>query len=199
MNPINKKIFVGNVPFNCTKEEFIECFKNMAGFVTADIIMDKSTNLTRGFGFVEFIGEDHALKLLNTTNMKLGNRQLRFQRYSSDNSQPKIKIYHVQITNIPQVIKPDELKRFLQTIDKGITYKFNFENNEVVCILSISNYITYQKLLSDNWQINGQRLTIEPFKRSISPKNKTYDDGFKAGQLVGYQLGFNQALQMRNN
>ena len=32
------KIFVGNVPFQCIEEEFKECFKDIPGFVDAEIV-----------------------------------------------------------------------------------------------------------------------------------------------------------------
>ena len=34
---LSNKVFVGNVPFQCTRDEFQECFKSLEGFETADL------------------------------------------------------------------------------------------------------------------------------------------------------------------
>jgi RNA recognition motif-containing protein len=47
------KLFVGNLPFNATREA-LEALFEQAGSVTAvDIVTDKFTGRSRGFGFVE--------------------------------------------------------------------------------------------------------------------------------------------------
>lgn len=78
-----RKIFVGNVPFQCTREEFIDCFKNLEGFVTADIIRRYRSKLSRGFGFVVFSDKPSADKLLNGSAVMLKDRVLRFSVYDT--------------------------------------------------------------------------------------------------------------------
>ena len=48
------KIFVGNVPFQCSKEEFTDCFNKYKGFLDADIVNRFNSENCRGFGFVTF-------------------------------------------------------------------------------------------------------------------------------------------------
>ena len=81
------KIFVGNVPFDCSKDEFSECFKNMAGFIKAEIIYKNSasvTKISRGFGFVTFETPEHAKILLDDYDkncIMFKDRKLRFTQY----------------------------------------------------------------------------------------------------------------------
>jgi RNA recognition motif-containing protein len=76
---IDCKIFVGNVPFDCNNIEFRECFKNVDGYVIADLI-----NM-RGFGFVELKSSYYRDLILNgITNFFIRNRKLRLSVY--DNS-----------------------------------------------------------------------------------------------------------------
>ncbi len=46
-------IYVGNLPFGISEEDLKEAFEQYGQVDSARIIMDKFTNRSRGFGFVE--------------------------------------------------------------------------------------------------------------------------------------------------
>lgn len=48
-----KKIYVGNLNYQTTDEELSELFTQFGAVVSARIIMDRYTNRSKGFGFVE--------------------------------------------------------------------------------------------------------------------------------------------------
>ena len=75
---IDCKIFVGNVPFDCNNIEFRECFKNVNGYVIADLI-----NM-RGFGFVELTSSYYRDLILNDNkSFFIRNRKLRLSVYDN--------------------------------------------------------------------------------------------------------------------
>lgn len=47
------KLFVGKLSFDTTDATLLELFKQYGDVVSATVIMDKITNRSRGFGFVE--------------------------------------------------------------------------------------------------------------------------------------------------
>ena len=106
MNNVNgdqetvNKVFVGNVPFQCTKEEFIDCFKDQSGFIDADIIRRYRSKLSRGFGFVIFKSQEQANTLIGRTDIVLKDRVLRFSTYSDDNTRERKKTYQIFIFSI---------------------------------------------------------------------------------------------------
>jgi len=57
---MNKKLFVGNLPFVTTEEELKNLFGQHGNVVAVTIIYDKYTKKSKGFGFVEFETEDQA-------------------------------------------------------------------------------------------------------------------------------------------
>src|SRR5579872_1241907 len=78
------KIFVGNVPYNCIQEEFDECFKDVTGFIKAEIITVYKTHMSRGFGFVTMKTLQDAEILKQRDDIILKGRILRFTSYHND-------------------------------------------------------------------------------------------------------------------
>lgn len=53
-------IYVGNLSYNATDEELRELFAPFGEIVRADVIRDRDTGRSRGFGFVEMATEAEA-------------------------------------------------------------------------------------------------------------------------------------------
>jgi hypothetical protein len=81
MENIECKIFVGNVPYHCTHNEFEKCFYGIEGFINAEIILGNTDDTTRGFGFVTMKSPEHAEKLKQRNDIILKNRILRLTSY----------------------------------------------------------------------------------------------------------------------
>jgi RNA recognition motif-containing protein len=61
-----KNLYVGNLPFSTTEEDLRVEFSKHGTVVRAQIIMDRETGRSRGFGFVEMSeGADAAITNLN--------------------------------------------------------------------------------------------------------------------------------------
>jgi RNA recognition motif-containing protein len=61
-------IYVGNLPFPMTEEEFRELFEAHGEVDSANIIRDRDTGRSRGFGFVEMTDDDAANEAINSLN-----------------------------------------------------------------------------------------------------------------------------------
>lgn len=63
-----KKLFVGNLPYSTTNEALAEMFASFGEVASATVIMDRETNRSKGFGFVEFNDDaaaDAAIEAMN--------------------------------------------------------------------------------------------------------------------------------------
>ena len=56
------KLFVGNLSFNTAESELAEMFKQAGTVVSCEIVMDKFTGKSRGFGFVQMSTQEEANK-----------------------------------------------------------------------------------------------------------------------------------------
>jgi len=50
---VGKKIYVGNLPWALNNEELKEAFKDHGNVLSANIVTDKHTGRSRGFGFIK--------------------------------------------------------------------------------------------------------------------------------------------------
>jgi RNA recognition motif-containing protein len=66
-----KKIYVGNLTFDATEAELRELFSPHGEVQSAQIVTDRDTGRSRGFGFVEMSdGADAAINALNGQDFK---------------------------------------------------------------------------------------------------------------------------------
>ena len=52
------KLYVGNLPFSITSQELSDLFSQAGEVVSANIITDRFSGQSRGFGFVEMATEE---------------------------------------------------------------------------------------------------------------------------------------------
>ena len=65
-----KKLYVGGLSYNTTEATLRQTFAAAGTVETATIIMDKMTNRSKGFGFVEMATEEEAQKAIAEINGK---------------------------------------------------------------------------------------------------------------------------------
>ena len=63
-----KKLFVGNLPFTMTDADLTTIFSAHGTVTAANIVIDKFSNRSKGFGFVEFESEEEAMKAMEALN-----------------------------------------------------------------------------------------------------------------------------------
>lgn len=57
---MSTKLYVGNLSFRVTSEDLHEHFATVGDVQSANVVMDRETGRSRGFGFVEMASEDAA-------------------------------------------------------------------------------------------------------------------------------------------
>ncbi len=74
---MGSKIYVGNLPFSATSESLNEMFAKFGSVESAKIVMDRDTNRSKGFGFVEMSSADEAATAIEKLNgQDVGGRSL---------------------------------------------------------------------------------------------------------------------------
>lgn len=73
-----KKIYVGNLNYHSTEDSLRNAFAQFGDVVSANIVMDRYTGSSKGFGFVEMASEQEASAAIAGMNgQELDGRALR--------------------------------------------------------------------------------------------------------------------------
>jgi RNA recognition motif-containing protein len=63
---MSKNLYVGNLPFQTTADDLVETFGQYGSVTRAQVITDRETGRSRGFGFVEMAeGAEQAIESLS--------------------------------------------------------------------------------------------------------------------------------------
>ena len=57
-----KKLFVGNLDFSINQDKLKEIFASYGQIISANVVIDKFSGRSKGFGFVEFEKDEDAMK-----------------------------------------------------------------------------------------------------------------------------------------
>ena len=74
---MSKNIYVGNLPFSTTPEELRAEFEKYGSVTNSEVIKDRETGRSRGFGFVEMSDDSQAdAAIAALSGMEMGGRKL---------------------------------------------------------------------------------------------------------------------------
>ena len=65
---MNQKIYVGNLPYSTTDQELQDLFANHGNVQSANVVADRYTGRSKGFGFVEMGSAEEAQQAISALN-----------------------------------------------------------------------------------------------------------------------------------
>jgi RNA recognition motif-containing protein len=65
-----KRLYIGGLSYNTTNDSLRDAFAQAGAVESANVIFDKMTSRSRGFGFVEMSNDDEAQKAIDMWNEK---------------------------------------------------------------------------------------------------------------------------------
>jgi RNA recognition motif-containing protein len=69
-NIMSNKLYVGNLSFNTSNQDLIDLFSAAGTVTSANVVEDRETGRSRGFGFVEMASSDDAQAAISELNGK---------------------------------------------------------------------------------------------------------------------------------
>jgi RNA recognition motif-containing protein len=190
MEPINSnsscKVFVGNVPFDCTNEEFKNAFLTLEGCENAELVSRNQNSSTRGFGFITFSNSEHVNKFLDKKEkITLKDRTLRFTKYQENNDSDfiikNLKKNNIFVSNIPSYFNNDLLKKIFSSYGEVLLCYINTDintgkkmNTGYVEFADENTFKTVLNLKNIKLDDNAN-LLISRFKEKSANKNTKYD------------------------
>src|SRR5215217_1832298 len=65
---MGKNIYVGNLPYDTTGDDLVQLFQTYGTVTSGQVIIDKFSGRSRGFGFVEMANDDEAQAAIEALN-----------------------------------------------------------------------------------------------------------------------------------
>lgn len=195
------KIFVGNVPFQCSEKEFRDFFSIFPGFINADIIHG------RDFGFVTMESNEFAEKLIQRNDVVLMGRKLRFTEYKKDiNKNSKFKKNYLFIKGIPKNMKRDEIRVIFEKYGEIGAYFINTNihtgESKESAVVEIKNDNLFDKLIEMRSIITSEGYILELSRWRNKPKAKINTSTFKSKKDINvdpkeiYRIAFNAGVHV---
>jgi RNA recognition motif-containing protein len=168
------KLFVGNIPYECTKNDFKNIFKKYKGYKSADLINDNN----KCFGFVIFENKNSLEDVLLSNNVFIKDRKLRLTRYNDKNKETN---NYIKLSNIPSKITVDDIREEFENYSEvgkcfidmdRITGKYKSTG-----IVEILESDIYNQLIDlDIILINEHQINLSPYKTDKFDKTDKTDN-----------------------
>ena len=117
---ILNKLYVGNLQWGVTDEELGQFFSQAGEIVSAEIIVDRDTGRSRGFGFVEMRDEKGFRKALKLHDEDLNGRMVLVREAKPEGSRPPTPSSSPQA--VPNQVKP-QTNEVIEAIDEFVSDK----------------------------------------------------------------------------
>ncbi|CAO3638611.1 unnamed protein product [Cunninghamella blakesleeana] len=128
-------VFVGNLPFNTTKEELEKHFEAVGGIVSVRLLTDKVTKKPKGFAFVEFETSKHLNKALGFHHTLFKKRQINVELTAggggkSEVRNEKLKKKNEKLQEERQKIHKDRKFGTIPEVESASSYNKTQSNEE---------------------------------------------------------------------
>ncbi|MFN3704413.1 MAG: RNA recognition motif domain-containing protein [Thermoflexales bacterium] len=88
---MSNRIYVGNLAYSTTDVDLRNFFATVGEVKSAEVVMDRISNRSKGFGFVEMVNDEDANRAVQTLNgRELDNRQLRIDFARPREERPRL-------------------------------------------------------------------------------------------------------------
>eukprot|EP00252_Welwitschia_mirabilis_P027818 TRINITY_DN9689_c0_g1_i1.p1 TRINITY_DN9689_c0_g1~~TRINITY_DN9689_c0_g1_i1.p1 ORF type:complete len:291 (-),score=54.17 TRINITY_DN9689_c0_g1_i1:312-1184(-) len=109
--PPGTRVFVGNLPYNCDSAELAGIVQNFGSVEIVEVLYDKSSGLSRGFGFVTMSTVEDADTLIKGLDgCEYGGRTLRVNLPDKPKQRDKM-LFEVFVGNLAWGVNSDSLMR----------------------------------------------------------------------------------------
>ena len=157
------KLFVGNIPFDCNKNDFKNIFKKYEGFKNAELISDNN----KCFGFVLFDDKNSMENILQNNNIFIKDRKLRLTRYNNKNKETN---NYIKLSNIPSIITDDDIRKEFENYSEiGKCFIEMDRIYKTTGIIEIIDTDIYNQLLNlDIILINDQPINMSSYENKFN-------------------------------
>ena len=186
----NRKIFVKNIPFSTTDEQFAQFFSKFGQVVKTEI-RKKENGISLGVGFVEFANMEDKKKAMEARgdDLTIDNRILEIREARPDTGLDSRTLY---IGNLPYKITKEMLQKFFLDVCPNIKGKFkiNLKSNDLTGESKGYAYVEFdnEEDMASALKANGEKLEDRELRVEMK-RPPTQRRGFRGRPFPGGMRG----------
>ena len=165
------KLFVSNVPYNCTEEEFVKFILALSPSSIKDARLVKKTNspVNQGYGFVTLLTQE-SVDWLKKQEVILNGRKLNMTDYANQH-----KFYKLHVMNVPETLTEQTLFEMFSQFGKvdNVKKDYNFTTKvfKGTAMVVFTNYEDFNSVLTKKELVFPDDVKLTVTKRRL-PFNK---------------------------
>lgn len=167
------KVFVSNVPFSFTTEDFVNTFKEINGYISATLILRAGTQYSRGFGYVTMASKESYDNLLKM-DISFGEKHATIVPY-----QVQKKNYSIHVKYVPYDMTEEALIKIFQSFGNVVRSHININYQtgkpKGTAFIDFDDVESFKKVLNERIIKIDNIHTVEVSKK----RKKIYDNVFK--------------------
>lgn len=169
------KIFVSNVSYQATDEDFVRCFGGTDGLTSATILKRYNSIYSKGYGILEFNDKTNRDKIMESRIELLG-RLLKFSYYDENKRNNDGRIYKIFVLHPTNDTTDDFLKKvFSKYGEIKLCYTRTDYKGHKYSIIGFGTKEILDKILKSNITVGNLNIIVRPFKRKqFNKTNKEY-------------------------
>ncbi|XP_059487403.1 sex-lethal homolog isoform X2 [Neocloeon triangulifer] len=185
-------LIVNYLPQGMTEKELFAMFCTVGTIDSCKVMKDFRTGYSYGFGFVNYVSEEDALKAINTLNgLQVQNKRIKVS-YARPSSE-EIKDTNLYITNLPRDITDDILEAMFNPYGKIV--QKNILKDKISGMPRGVAFVRYNTNQEAMEAINGLNGTVpdgsmEPIQVKIAEEHGKQKAAYYAGGFAGGRGGF---------
>lgn len=181
----DNKMFVGNVLYNCTQEDFENQFKLLPGYVSSNLVIDTKTNKCKGYGYVTF-DSTYNFNTAMKQDISIGDRKLRKNKYFTN-------LYtDLFVKGIPESVTKEQLNECFNNVygdgtvietfiyNKSGDYQTHHAKIKLASQDACSKAVNDKTIVCDNNILQIYRWkNLNPNKNNLNKKKIFFNPNFK--------------------
>lgn len=166
------KLFVSNVPYNCTEEEFQNFIvtTSQTGVKEARLVKKLNGEINKGYGFVTLLSRE-SMEKFKSEEVIFNGRKLKFTDYVNQQ-----KFYKLHVMNVPATLSEQSLYQMFSQYGKvdNVKRDVNFVTKEYkgTAMVVFTNYEDFNKVLTQKELVFSDDVKLIVTKRRL-PNRRT--------------------------
>ena len=165
------KLFVSNVPYNCTEEEFRTFMLTFDGVKDVKLIVRQNTTINKGFGFVTVTTMEVHDGFMENETVIFNGRKLKFSEYVNQQ-----KYYKIHVMNVPETVTEqnlfDTFSKFGSVDNVKKDYNVVLKRFKGTAVVVYNNYEDFNTVLTMKDVPFSDTVTFAVTKRRLPLKRQ---------------------------